>query len=145
MRRADCDSYTSARAEDSQHLGAARPAGRNDLTEYAVDSLLVETVVVSKGKEEKFQGFAFDAQFVRHIIYRNIPKIGLVGNGAERGKLRAVEAYFIVALRKSVFKGFEIGLRRACRIFRFPRTQQSKTRKPLAGRGLISFYDLFFH
>ena len=50
----------------------------------------MKRVEVPVGKEIKFQGFAFHTLFVRNILDRNVPKVGLTGHGAEAGELGTV-------------------------------------------------------
>jgi len=109
------DADAATRDEQSDYLDVTGIHQLNKVVEDDVDHIFMEITVISEGEEIQLQALALHHFLIRDIQNLDFTEVGLAGDRAKRGELRAVELHPVVALRMTVFEGFEdlrcVGLR----------------------------------
>jgi hypothetical protein len=105
---------SSADIEITDHLHKSRLNRANQVVENSIRHSLMEGSFISERPKIQFEGFEFDAKFIRDISDLNGRKIRLSGFGAKTSKLRAVKTYLIVAIRLGIRECVKLFGRLAC-------------------------------
>ena len=92
----------------THHLHVAGTAGLYQIFQDSIGYLLVEGPFVSVGPEVEFKGLQFDAEFVGDIGDSDRRKIWLTAPRAKAGKLRTLEADFVISLRGRIREGLKV-------------------------------------
>ena len=101
------DADAAAGGEETGDLDVLGLHEAHEVFHDDIDTVFMEVAVVAEGKEVEFQALAFDHALAGNVGDANLGKVGLAGDGAERGELRAVEAHPIVVVGMLVDEGFE--------------------------------------
>ncbi len=82
----------------------------DEVVEDSIGDLFIEGRAVSKAGEVKFERLCFDAVPVGDVFDVQRGKIGLAGDGAQRGEIVRIEFNDVVALRIAVLERLERGM-----------------------------------
>ncbi len=93
--------------EIALHLHIARGALRYQVIQNTICDRLIKDSLLAKSIEVVFQGFEFQALFVRDIVYSYGGKVGKPCFRADRGKLSASMHNPIVALWAGVWESLQ--------------------------------------
>lgn len=97
----------AARGEETGDLDVFRVHQANQVLHDFVHAVFVEIAVVPETEKIEFQAFALDHPAVRDIADAYLGEIGLSGNRAKAGELRAIETHPIVIVGMFVLKSFQ--------------------------------------
>ena len=92
----DADAATGS--EDASHLYIFGLHETDEIFHDDVDTVLMEVAVVAETEEVELEALALYHQFARDVHDANLCKVGLSGDGAEGGELRAIELYPVVVV-----------------------------------------------
>jgi hypothetical protein len=104
---ADCQRDSAARGELCGDDCLARRTGFHEIVQYAVCDRFVERALVPVRSEIKFQGLAFDAEAVGHVIDVDPGEIGLARDWTNGSEIVGFKMNLIIALRSWIWKSLE--------------------------------------
>jgi hypothetical protein len=124
---AHCERDSAARRELRVHDRFARRACFYEILQNAVRYRFVKCALVPIGSEIKLQGFAFDAEAVRHVIDIDSGKIGLARDWANRSEIVRFEMNSVIAARCRIRESLEARFRWRSGNFHFASSEQSQS------------------
>ena len=101
------DADAAARGEEAGHLYVFGVHQADEVLHDGVDAVFVEVAVVAETEEVELEALALHHAAIGQIADAYFGKVGLAGDGAQTGELRAVEAYPIIVVGVSVLEGLE--------------------------------------
>ena len=101
------DAYAATGKEDACHLDVTGFHQSDEVFHYDIDTILVETAVVSEREEVEFQAFALNHPPVGKVVDAYLGEVRLPRDGTERRELGAVETHPIVVLGMLVLEGLQ--------------------------------------
>ena len=93
------DGDAAAGRELAPHLDVLRIHERDQVFHDDVHAVLVEVAMVAEAEQVQLQALAFHHALARHIGDVDGGEVGLAGDGAQAGELRAVELHEVVVAR----------------------------------------------
>ena len=98
---------TPARRKQSRHLDILGIHETDEVFHDDVYTVFMKVTVVAKAKQIELQALAFHHSLTGNVADAYLGKVGLARDGAQTGKLGAVEPHPIVVVWVLVFKRFE--------------------------------------
>ena len=101
------DGDAAARGEEARDLDVLRVHQLDEVLHDGVHDVLVEIAVAAEAEQIELQALGLHHADVRHVADADFREVGLAGDGAQGGELRAVEAYPVVVVGMLVLEGFQ--------------------------------------
>ena len=103
--RIDADAATWQEESDDLNILGIHQAHK--VLHDNVYTIFVEVTMITEGEEIEFQALALDHAVTRQVENLYLGKVGLSGNGTQRGELRTVELHPIVIVGMLVLEGLQ--------------------------------------
>ena len=101
------DGYSSSRSEQAQHLDVLRIHQFDQVIEDDVDTILVETSVVTETEQVEFEALALNHTYVGNIADADLCEIRLSRDRAQSSEFRAVETHPVITAGMHVLESLE--------------------------------------
>ena len=101
------DADAATRGEDSRDLDVARVHQTDEVFHDDIHAVFMEVAVIAEGEEVELETLRLHHAHIGDIHDLDFRKVGLAGNGTQRGELGTVELYPVVVLLMAVLEGFE--------------------------------------
>ena len=103
--RIDTDAATWQKESDDLNILGIHQAHK--VLHDNVYTIFVEVTMITEGEEIEFQALALDHAVTGQVENLYLSKVGLSGDGAHRGELRAVELHPLVIVGMLVLEGLQ--------------------------------------
>ena len=101
------DADAAAWCEEADDLDVLGLHQLDEILHDGVHAVLVEVAVVAEAEEVELQRLGLHHALAGEVVDADFGEVGLSGDGAEGGELRAVEAHPVVVVGVAVLEGFE--------------------------------------
>ena len=105
--RVRIDGDAAARGEEAGDLDVFRVHQLDEVLHDRIHDILVEITVAAEAEQIQLEALGFHHPDIGHVADADLGEIGLAGNGAQGGELRAVETHPVVVVRMLVLEGLQ--------------------------------------
>ena len=99
--------YATAGVENTCHLKIPGIHELDQVFHDDVHAVLMEVALVAEAEEIELQALALYHASARNVADDDVPEVGLTGDGAQCGELRAVEGHDLFIVGVQVLKGLQ--------------------------------------